>query len=489
MTSPVEKMLTISCPGCSGRFRVPASAAGRRGRCARCGAVVVIVAPPLSAPPSSAPPPSTADEPPGDLPRHVPVECRICQTLMYGRPDQVGRKLKCPDCGALTVVPPPAPPKKKQTPKALEGEQYEVWEVDHQPLPSELKAAEPVYIAVVCRECQTLMYATVDQVGRKIKCPDCGTLHVVPPPPEPVRRQPLMLDDAYAVDPAADPGERPPVIIPPARKMEFEERAEAEYARAREKARRTGKPMQVDVRGRPVMPRAPLVTGVVGFLFSRGVSVRWAALSLALMLIAGLANLTAATIMAGFAAIVGVCAFAAAVIVGLLWTAAAASIAITVITESSEGHSRVEYWPSFVDWFAALLYVLVAGPVSMFPGWLATRLVADPLQQALCVAGSLLVCFPLVLLSQLEISSPWAVVSGKVLRSYLRRPLSWMMLYVESALLAAGYVAATAGLMIVGAGLAVLTVPLLVAAGLLYSRLLGRLAWCIAEMDDKSAGD
>ena len=80
---------------------------------------------------------------------------------MYGRLDQVGKKLKCGDCGRLNVVPPPPPPKKPNIPAALEGEQYELWDADEQPLPSELVAHQPKYIAVTCRKCATLMYATM----------------------------------------------------------------------------------------------------------------------------------------------------------------------------------------------------------------------------------------------------------------------------------------------------------------------------------------
>ena len=48
---------------------------------------------------------------------------------------------------------------------------------------------------------------------------------------------------------------------------------------ALEKSRRTGKPMEIDVRGRPIMPRWPLLTGILPFLFSSGVPVRWLAIS------------------------------------------------------------------------------------------------------------------------------------------------------------------------------------------------------------------
>ncbi len=32
------------------------------------------------------------------------------------------------------------------------------------------------------------MYATENQIGKKLKCPDCGTLSVVPPPEKPEKK-------------------------------------------------------------------------------------------------------------------------------------------------------------------------------------------------------------------------------------------------------------------------------------------------------------
>ena len=76
-------------------------------------------------------------------PQLIGFECRVCSTRLYGPSNQVGKKMKCPDCGAGTVIPEPPKPKQKNMPAALEGEQYELWDVDDQPLPSELIAAQP----------------------------------------------------------------------------------------------------------------------------------------------------------------------------------------------------------------------------------------------------------------------------------------------------------------------------------------------------------
>src|SRR5690606_1124518 len=47
-----------------------------------------------------------------------------------------------------------------------------------------------------CRLCGTRMYAPPDLVGRKSKCPDCHTLTIIPPPPEPPKSlRPRAMDE------------------------------------------------------------------------------------------------------------------------------------------------------------------------------------------------------------------------------------------------------------------------------------------------------
>ena len=129
-------------------------------------------------------------------------------TRMYGRPDQVGKELKCPDCGARTVVPPPPPPKRKTfRPR---------WKASNtscgMPTCSRCRANCVAAAAEVHRRdvpvCDTLMYATEKQVGQSIACPDCGTTHVVPAPPKPKPKRSCRRSDADTpeLDPAAAPG-------------------------------------------------------------------------------------------------------------------------------------------------------------------------------------------------------------------------------------------------------------------------------------------
>ena len=221
MAATKPQLLSVDCPACGAHYDVPLSMAGKLGNCASCGAKIAV--PEISAADTN-PTAGFDDEPVPTEPQYIGVECRVCQTRMYGRPDQVGKEVKCPDCGARTIVPPPPPPKRKKIPAAMEGEQYELWDADEQPLPSQLAAAQPQYIAVRCKHCDTLMYATEKQVGQTIACPDCGKRHVVPPPTKQAAKRSVLASEAETprLDPAAAPGERPLILAEPTQAWTFE---------------------------------------------------------------------------------------------------------------------------------------------------------------------------------------------------------------------------------------------------------------------------
>src|SRR4051812_17203145 len=155
MASTQSETTVVACPGCGSRLSVPKSMIGKRARCAGCSMAFTIPAP---ANKSALKPKEAA----AAVPEHVGFDCRVCNTRLFARTEDVGGKLKCPDCGALTVIPPPPPPKPKNMPAALEGEQYELWEPDEQPLPSQLIADQPKSVMLKCRRCDTVMHPTVN---------------------------------------------------------------------------------------------------------------------------------------------------------------------------------------------------------------------------------------------------------------------------------------------------------------------------------------
>ena len=299
----------------------------------------------------------------------------------------------------------------------------------------------------------------------------------MPAPPQPKRKRSVIAADAPRLDPAFAPVELPPVLTPEAQKKIEDELDATPYGQALAESRRTGKPLTVDPRGRPILPRWPLVVGVLPFMFSPGVPVRWLGLSIALacsitVFLSGLALAASG----GLGAIAGMCLFAVGCVFTLISTAMITSTLLVIVSESSEGNKHVQAWPRMLDSMGDFFLFAVAGMVSAFPGWLVGELFVERFElKVLSVAVSMLLCFPIVLLSQLDISSMWAVVSPKVLRSMVRCPFSWLTIYVESAAITAVCLASAY------AGSLWLLVFVSMAGVLLYARLLGRLAWRLAE--------
>jgi DNA-directed RNA polymerase subunit RPC12/RpoP len=492
MAAPPPIRNTFACPGCGAKFEFGAKMAGRSAKCQRCGQLFKVpgaAAAPAASLEKESPKP-VAQAPTAE---YIGTFCRVCQTRLFGRPNQVGKPLKCPDCGAETILKAPVPEKAKSLPAALEGEQYELWDVDAAPLPSELIAAQPRCIAINCRLCGTLMHATESQVGMELTCPDCKTRTLVEAfaiPKTP--RQVLVSDDeAYQLDEAFAPTERPPAVQVEYKGMLYEQEREAELARESAKAAQ-GKKVhrKTDVRGRPVLPRWPLLTGVIPFMFARGVPLRWFGLTAFLSLTCALAVFGIGSIggegggTAGqLSAVGGVVLLAASCLIGILVLAAIAGTIICIVTESSEGNDQIHHWPTAnpAEWLLGLIYVLMAGFVSAFPGWLIAQVAAqNAIQRAFLTAGGVLIGFPIVLLSQLELDSQFAILSGKLLASLARCPISWLFFYLESGLLAAlcavPVLFASSPLQLIA-----MFTPLLMAAILLYARVLGRLAWKLAE--------
>jgi DNA-directed RNA polymerase subunit RPC12/RpoP len=448
--------------------------AGKRGPCAQCGVAFTVPTP-------------TADDlnPRADWPEYIGVECHLCGTRMYGGPDQVGHEFKCPDCGARTVLPPPPKPKPKNIPAALEGEQYELWEPEAQPLPSEMLAHQPKFIAVRCRKCDTLMYATEKQVGETITCPDCGRNHVVPPlaaakpPPSPMASE----AETPVLDSTSAPSERPSAISPELRRRIYEQERDSEYGRALEESRRTGKRMEVDVRGRPIIPRWPLLTGIVPFLFSPDVPARCLAIALGMggslaILMTGLDTASSG----GMGALAGMCLFAFGSALTMICASVAFSYFLAIVSETSEGAKRIQNWPYIFDWFGDFLVLAVAAMMSALPGWAIAHFITDePLLKTATIAASMIMCFPLIVLSQLDIGSMWAILSTRVLRSMLRCPFSWLTFYAETTAIIATCIAVTEFAARSGYHPLMVAAPLGAVSLFIYARLLGRLAWRLAE--------
>ncbi len=95
------------------------------------------------------------------------------------RRSQAGSPMRCPWCHAPQTVP-------QESRDELKAEEYPLRAAEAEAA-SQSDAAPETYIPVVCGLCHTRMYATPEQVGQNLICPDCGTATAVRPA-VPVRR-------------------------------------------------------------------------------------------------------------------------------------------------------------------------------------------------------------------------------------------------------------------------------------------------------------
>ncbi len=448
MADTSDATLVVTCSGCGSRLRASAKIFGTRQKCPTCGGV-------LSIPSPTGQRGGTTQRPPL---RQQRFPCRMCESPILVSAALAGRKIDCPTCFAPNVVPEPSTDAAEQD--HIEGDnQYDVWPADQQPTAAQVRASQPSYVSFDCSLCQTRLTATEDQVGEAIRCPDCGAKSLVPAP---VQRRPSgpradELRTEYPLESA--PGDRPQP------KVEITDD---------------------DLPGRrPTLPKWPLLKGVLTFPLRPGPLLRIGLLTFWLLVLVGLSAAAATNLMGGgYSAFTGVLFLAASIIVGVIWVAAVSGCWITILTESSDGNDRIERWPDlmFVDWMFDGFFVVMAGTVSVVPGWGISAWAG--LQGApswITMGASLLVCFPVVLLSMLEINSPAGVLAPMVVRSLFRRFFDWTLFYLQAAIVVGG----TTALVVVGLRFnpywVLAAAPVAVAVSFWYFRLLGRLGWCIAE--------
>jgi DNA-directed RNA polymerase subunit M/transcription elongation factor TFIIS len=493
----------VRCPGCAERLGVRAADGGKKARCGKCGLVFVIE--------GAERPKAESGEPVGDaslaadenvprpqfdedLPASVTFACSLCDTRITAATRNVGRKVKCPDCGRINRIPPPEKRKAKVVPAAMEGEQIELYGVDARTWEDQQTTAPPPAAAlhpVECKLCATLMYATDEQIGRELKCPDCGTLTVAKrSAPKTKPKLPELVGKEYELDPESKPTKRY-VPVPVA--------ARDAVMHAHARATTVGPDGRLIVKKeeeykRPVRPKNPLITGVWRMIFTQEVIARWVMASIlfgiaACFLFSALVP-TMGSVQQGIMAIF-MSAFGAAL--SMVWLTFAAPTFLTIIGESAEGHDRIQEPPTWSplegmgESFQLAAALGAAGLAGALPSWLAMWAFENagtiPPRDVVAAIGVVmpLLVLPLALLGTLLENSPFGVISPRLLSTLFKCPGPWLLFYIESALLTAAAGALGYGALL-AAPLGLLALPP-IAMGMLvvYTRLLGRLAWWISE--------
>jgi hypothetical protein len=295
---------------------------------------------------------------------------------------------------------------------------------------------------------------------------------VAPPPPREIARPSVLVPEGeeYQLDETHVPPERPVYVPHKVRELTELERREEQ--------------LRQELQERPELPKVPLLEGVMRMLcrspLPQCIFVLAFALALEVWFIANaMANVT------GMALMIVLVAYGTTVFFGSLSLMAASAYWLAVLKESSEGNDRLHEPPGpvFVDWAGEFFYVVFAGSFAAAPGLLAWRFIpnlpwwAGP---AAAAAGWLLL-FPLFLLSQLTNGSSLEIFSPKLAGTLFKCPGPWFLFYAESIVLVGGCAAAIVGLQLLSPALIVVSVLVASTGSFLYFRLLGRLAWWLAE--------
>ncbi len=173
----------------------------------------------------------------------------------------------------------------------------------------------------------------------------------------------------------------------------------------------------------------------------------------------------------------------------LMTLAYACTCAIKVIEETSHGLDSVECEPdlNWKEWFYSFAYIacllLQAGAVGMLVR------AASLTDSWLPMSITTLVLFPWFLLGGLAADGAWVPLAVRhVMRTFPALAVQWGFFYLQTGAIALVWTLVTVGGLATAPWLVPLySGPILAAGVLVYARLVGRMAWCIAnelDMDD-----
>jgi DNA-directed RNA polymerase subunit M/transcription elongation factor TFIIS len=328
-------------------------------------------------------------------------------------------------------------------------------------------AAQPVEYAseyrVVCNTCGSFLYAKASQAGKTVKCSDCYSPIVIPPPPKVRKKFEVNLDEAESFTFEANPKvERRPDPYQKSADALLEEAAREE-----------------DTNKKPTYDDTPDVLEWLRGIFAPFKDLGVLAHLLGLIV---LGCIPAVIVMKIDSPILVLGLFPAGFFLALLTISCGMAILQSVANEEPS----VTDWPTLdpLAWLGQLFVVGAAATVAAVPIWIICMLILGP--QLLSVAITMLsiyVLFPFVLLSMLDMNSPFIPFSGEVARSVTKCEEAWGGFYFSSGLLFVGlflvFSAASAAMSPTSG--AVLAIAAGIAGTFMYFGMMGRLAYSIGQ--------
>jgi hypothetical protein len=452
----------------------------------------------------------------------VRLTCPSCKATVYVSPAQLGSTLTCANCldefpatlpqgnpisrpGGEVDPPEPEKPNGDTEPDA-DRPSEELRNPPDAAMPSAGTLAnagdDPLdadyEFDVECPLCGTRQDASRAQIGGRLRCPDCFFLITVREPPRRLRRSPAAPPPEDGELRLSDPVEARPLQSLAQDYMStatVEVAAENTY-RVLPPSAATGTPppgsAKGDETGQAPLPHRPLTRRLLRFLADPRVFIRCLAIGIA-MQIEALTILAAMRLFSGGPFEQFLCAglSAFACVFGFVTLLMTSVTFLTILQDTAVGRDVIDSWPEgfFVDWLADGFYIVVSLFLAALPGVLLGQLalcagMVASLYSAAGLAGSALsafLLFPILLLSSLEAGSPWNVHSPRVRRSLTLLPRGWIRFYILSGALISLAVLAVLLHAFDSFVVQLVATTLVALAGMVYFRLLGRLAWCCRE--------
>jgi hypothetical protein len=328
---------------------------------------------------------------------------------------------------------------------------------------------------VKCDVCDTMVYASIDEIGKKKKCPDCFSLFVVK---RPATRQKPVVDVMKDADEFQ--------LSEPVDRIVFQDVGDDLTGQTvpQEQIDKAEKDRDEQERQLPKLPRQPLWSGVFRFLPYGQTMLVIAFIAVIFWAIAGTAALSYSFGAQGGLAIFIAMGCTVGVLAMVLTGGAYAAVAgLRLLQETAAGVDEIETWPdlSFLDWCLEAVYVAAAFAYSMTPGIvlsvIMTRLGIPPAVGLIFSMFSLFALFPVVLLSLMEADSLAAPLTKPILASLQKERSHWCIFYLESVVILIVILVA-GSLIYMNSGFALLLAAMVWSfCWLVYFRLLGRLAW------------
>ncbi|HUE74089.1 MAG TPA: hypothetical protein VMP01_24625 [Pirellulaceae bacterium] len=575
----------ITCPHCQGSLKAPPLPAGSLCTCPKCGqsfpigqpaavkSAAALPASTVAAPASPAPKPSQPKPPVARPPVEAPVRAEFADesvrmtpqrstppaaTLPAPRSDadsqqerQLQDLLSAPTKGVASAS-------TRQVARPATAATQPAHQQAARPLAAEIGPVIPAHvpapeIPVVCRLCGTRMYARPEQIGTKIRCPDCHSdneVLAVQTPAAIVRTKPAEAGDDFAL---SDPGQRPayrPMVEPRG------DYAALKYLDPSAPPRREGAPAQpravstdmtmtlsqaamddndgqevvlsapverIDVKEIVKLPepddpdednqyrgrfrdeewgfigdprqkdawkKSPFYFGILSFPFYPQTAMRLVLYSFLLTI--DLTFFLAAIFFAQTESPLLIAALALIVPSSILLVfilGGSLPCLVAIAQDTANGYDSVEGWPDWniAEWLFTAMMIPAAAFLAALPGSILSSglfALGKPgfLLSPYPILVSELIFFPIIFGSMLAEGS-FMPVSGALLKSFQRRGEGWMLFYSMSILLGI-VLAASIAMFELGVQLrTILVAPfsavLWVLGIILYFRLLGRMLWYV----------